>query len=180
MSEEKNLKYLILAAGFGALGILFPVIFHMIGQGSVFLPMFFPILIMGFFVPFRYSVLVGFIVPYLSAFLTRMPPLFPIGFVMSFECAALAGLSSLLFQNLKFKVYPTVILSILGERLVLLAFILIFNYLLPQFAKPYGWYVMIKSLPGIILQVALVPPIVILVQNRMKRSVVFGGLDKDE
>lgn len=180
MAEDKQVKQLILAAMFGALAILFPIIFHLIGQGAVFLPMFFPILLMGFFVRFRYAVVVGFLVPYISGFLTKMPPLFPIGVVMSVECAVLAGTASILTDKFNWKVYPTMFLSIIAERIILVIFILLFNYLLPQFAKPYSWVVMIKSLPGIAMQIIFIPPIVVLLKKRFKDSPIFNELGKHE
>jgi len=68
---------LILAGGLGALGLVLPPLFHVLGSGAVFLPMHLPLVALGFLVPPRVSLQVVLVVPFLSSMATGMPPLFP-------------------------------------------------------------------------------------------------------
>ena len=69
-----------------ALGLLLPSMFHMIGAGTVFLPMHIPVLLCGMLCGGAYGAAVGAIVPLLSSLLTGMPPIFPVAPAMMLPC----------------------------------------------------------------------------------------------
>ena len=54
-----------------ALGLLLPSMFHMIGAGTVFLPMHIPVLLCGMLCGGAYGAAVGAIVPLAAAFLGK-------------------------------------------------------------------------------------------------------------
>ena len=56
-----NTKKMILAALCFALGLVLPSAFHMIGAGTVFLPMHIPVLICGLVCGWQYGAAVGFV-----------------------------------------------------------------------------------------------------------------------
>lgn len=88
MSEKVyDAKQLICIGLFGALAIVMPFLFHLVGLGSIFLPMFIPIVISGFFIQLRYAIILCIMIPILSFTISGMPPLLvpPIGIIMIFE-----------------------------------------------------------------------------------------------
>jgi thiamine transporter ThiT len=94
-------RQLVLAAMFTALGVLLPVVLHPFGiAGQVFLPMHIPVLLCGFIVGWRFGALVGLIVPLISAALTGMPPVWPIGVSMALELAAYGFFAGFLYEKL--------------------------------------------------------------------------------
>jgi hypothetical protein len=87
---------MVLGGLFGALGIVVPMLFHAVGLGKVFLPMYLPILALGLMVSWEVALIVGCATPLLSAVLTGMPPLAPpIAALMATELACLAAVASL-------------------------------------------------------------------------------------
>lgn len=76
----------------GAAALLLPGIFHLLRLGHVFMPMYLPLVALGFFVGPKSAATTAFIVPLLSAALTGMPPLYPpIAPTMSIELSLMAA-----------------------------------------------------------------------------------------
>jgi hypothetical protein len=65
------------SAVMGAFGFTLPIVFHMVGLGSKFLPMLLPILLDGFLSLLPWAVLTGALVPVAGGLLTGMPPFYP-------------------------------------------------------------------------------------------------------
>ncbi|HEX9933727.1 MAG TPA: ECF transporter S component [bacterium] len=152
---------LTLSAVFVALGILFPVLFHTIGLGSVFLPMFWPVAVAGMLLPFPNAVLVGVLTPVLSFALTGMPPASPpILYVMAAELACLSGTIAMLMSRTRWGLFWILFLSLLLSRIVLF---LLSRILAPILGLPpnwISWYSVLKGLPGAAVMLAVVPAIV--------------------
>ena len=74
---------------FGALSLALPTLFHAFGlAGTLFLPMYWPLMALAFLVPTRRAALVALLVPWASAVLTGMPLVWPpLAGVMSVELA---------------------------------------------------------------------------------------------
>jgi len=162
---KKPVRDLTLTALFLALGILFPMMFHMFGLGSAFLPMHIPVLLCGLIVGWKYGAACGLIVPVLSSVMTGMPPLFPTAVAMMFELCAYGLLTGLFYR--KTNVYFSLIGAMLGGRLISGAANAI---LLGATGASYGFMAFITasfvtSLPGIIIQLIFVP-LVVLVLNK--------------
>lgn len=148
-----------------AIGILLPMVFHMVpvaNTGAVFIPMHIPVLICGFLCGWPYGALCGITVPLLSSALTGMPPLFPVAVSMVFELCAYGALAGLLYKLTKGKIYLTLIGAMIGGRIVMgIANAVIFGVI----GKAYGIQAftataLITALPGITIQLALVPSII--------------------
>jgi len=124
----------------------------------MFLPMFLPLLIMGFLVRPWVAIGIGFLMPLLSAILTGMPPLVPpIALVMSFEASAMAGTASLLYTRRRLPLWISLIAAILAGRAVLLAVVLGVAPLLKLPSAVFSLAALTAGLPGIALQIVIVP-----------------------
>ena len=89
--------------------------------GNAISPMHIPVLICGFVCGWQYGMAVGFIAPLLRYLLFHMPPIYPIGAAMAFELAAYGLLCGLLYKAFPKKniyIYPALIISMLGGRIV--------------------------------------------------------------
>jgi hypothetical protein len=159
---------LTLSAAFLALGVLFPIVFHLIGLGSIFLPMFWPVAASGFFLPLSFAVLVSALTPAVSFLLTGMPPP-PILQVMIPELVVLAALVHLLYRKAGIAIWPSLFLGLLASRAVLFLSAGLLGRTLglpPQWASAA---MLVKSLPGVAAILILVPPMV----GRLLQESVF-------
>jgi len=86
-------RELALAGLFGAAGLTIPFLFHLLHLGSLFMPMYLPLVALGFFVSPTIAAITAFVVPLLSGLFTGMPPFFPpVAPVMSIELSIMAVL----------------------------------------------------------------------------------------
>ncbi|MGQ9471815.1 MAG: ECF transporter S component [Candidatus Aminicenantales bacterium] len=165
---SSSARSLIIGAMLLALAQVIPTIFHALNLGSSFLPMFYPILAAGFLTEFPVALAVGFLSPLLSSFLTGMPPLFPpIAFIMMAEGLFLGGLPVLLNQRKKIKIWPTLLLTLLADRAVLLVAVLITAKWLSLPEKVLGLASVLHGLPGIIILLIIFPPLVKKLQKKL-------------
>ncbi|MCK5740416.1 ECF transporter S component [bacterium] len=146
---------------FMTLAVVVPILFHAFGLGAVFLPMFLPILISGFFLTPPAAFLVGALSPWLSALITGMPPLIPMAPLMSIEGAALAVLASWLFHKYHWGIFFSVLIAVFVERGILALAIWGIQPIFGPIGKGMTVAALTMSLPGIAMQLVLVPLIVI-------------------
>lgn len=168
MSKSKQITY---AALLLALGLILPRITGMIpiaGINSMLSPMHIPLLLAGFILSWKYSLILGISLPLVSFLLTGMPPLFPIGLAMMGELATYGIVAYFLYQVAHKNIYLSLIIAMLCGRIVLG----IMNTILLSAANiPYGFEAFLTSafvtaIPGIILHLIVVPPLV----NALKKS----------
>lgn len=163
----KDVRKMTVAALFLALGLVLPFAFHSFGPGAgaMFLPMHLPVLLCGFLCGGVYGAMIGVLTPLLSSVLTGMPMFFPNGISMMLELATYGCLCGLLMK--KMKLYPALITSMLAGRVVSG----IMNMILLNLAgKTYSLTIFltasfVTALPGILLQLLLVPMMVIAVRK---------------
>ena len=160
--------YDILLGGlFIALAIVFPIIFHAVGLGNAFLPMFYPIILAGFLISFPVSTVVGIISPLLSGLLTGMPPFFPpVAFIMMIEGFVLTAVPSILSKRFNLSVRIALIVTILVDRLVLLCLVVFVSHLLQLPEDILGVVSVVRGAPGIFVILLVLP---VLVRNLKKR-----------
>lgn len=152
---------LLLGGLFMALALVFPILFHAIGLGSAFLPMFFPIIATGFLVALPAAIVVGMMSPLVSAFLTGMPPFFPpIVFIMMIEGLVLTSVPALLYQHLKINAWISAIVAVVLDRLVMLTASFLLFHLLELPERMLTVASLLKGLPGTILIPLVIPPLV--------------------
>jgi len=173
---KREVNFLTLTAFLIALGVLLPIVFHMVSLGGpMFLPMHIPVLVAGFLLPWQYAALVGAITPLLSSFLTGMPPV-PTVFTMTAELLTYAVTTSLLYRNFKKNTYVSMISAMLIGRLVsILANWILFSFVLgiPFKLTSFLYTMLVIGLPGIVIQLLTIPPLVTLltrVQNTIREK----------
>ncbi len=156
-------------AMFIGMGILLPIMFHTVGLGRIFLPMHVPVLLAGFFTGPVMGAVVGAITPLLSSLFTGMPPMMPpIAQTMILELATFGLVTGLLYQRVRVGIYPSLVLAMIAGRLVsgIAAY-----FMLPLFgleAVPIFYPLtagLVLSLPGIVLQLVIIPPVVYLLSR---------------
>jgi len=150
-------QQITLIALFLALCIIVPILFHFIGAGAMFLPMFLPILLAGFVIEFPLAILVGLLGPWISALIIGMPPLFPTALIMSVEGVTAAGIVSYLYHEKEMSFWICLIFGIVTERvsLVIMGFTIAPILGLP--GELFSIYKLTESMPGVLLQLILVP-----------------------
>ena len=166
-------KQLTIASMCLALGVILPQAFHAIpNSGTIFLPMHIPVLISGFICGPYYGLIIGILTPFVSHLIFAMPPS-PILTQMLIELA-MYGLCTGMFnkaikiKNQMIKNYLVLILAmIIGRVTYGLANAFIFK------AGSYSlsiWLTtaFITALPGIIIQLILIPIIVKTVKKLLK------------
>jgi len=152
---------LVLGGLLMALALVFPVIFHAVGLGSSFLPMFYPIVTAGFLVAFPPALTVGLLSPLVSALITGMPPFFPpIVFIMMIEGIALVSVPALFYRKWKTNPWLTAILTMLADRIVLFLTVSIISQWMDLPQRLLGITALVKGLPGVIAIIIIIPPFI--------------------
>ncbi len=167
-SNNKTTVKLVLSALFLAIGMVLPMLTGQIAQiGSMLLPMHIPVLLCGFICGYKYGAAVGFILPLIRTMLFGVPNLYPEAIAIAFELASYGFLSGFLFGRAKWQcikmLYRCLIAAMLGGRIIrgiVQALLLGFkgNQLI---VSSFISGVVIHSIPGIILQLILVPSIML-------------------
>lgn len=173
---KKELHNLTLSAMFLAMSFVLPLFTGQIQQiGSMLCPMHIPVLLCGFICGAPWGFLVGFIAPVLRSFIMGMPPMFPTAVSMTFELATYGFIAGLLYNKLpKKRVYVYTILlvaMILGRVARGVALFACLGFDTTKFG--FGVFmstVVLQSVPGIIVQIILVPLIVIAYGKNYKRK----------
>jgi len=158
-----ELKKLILCGVFTAFGVLLPMIFHAFNLGKVMLPMHIPVLFCGLICGMMFGAACGILSPLLSSFLTGMPPIYPIGVSMIFELCFygfFAGFFMFLFKRDKIVfIYISLILAmIIGRVLAFFTQGLLLGFK-EDALNVYISSGIIVSIPGIAVQIILIPPL---------------------
>jgi len=164
---------MVISASMAAMALVLPIAFHAVGMGSKFLPMLLPLLLNGFLVPFPWAVATGALVPVLSAVTTGMPPLFPpVAFSMSIECAVLGGTAAAIYRGRPKRLWCALIAAILLSRATSLGatWLLARAFQLP--ATIVTAATLAQGLPGVLLQLAVVP--LVMRQTHRRRGLLFN------
>ncbi len=171
MKKQNQLINLALAAMFLALAFVMPFLTGQIRQiGNMLCPMHIPVILCGFICGGPWGFVVGFIAPLLRSFTLGMPPPYPAAFAMAFELAAYGLMSGILYRAFPKKkgyIYCSLIISMIFGRLVWGAVQFICMGLdSSKFGFAAFWAgAVVNALPGIILQLVLVPVAVMLLEK---------------
>lgn len=166
-------RKIVLSGLFIGIGLLLPMIFHQFNMGGpAFLPMHIPVLIGAMFLGPIEGLAIGMITPILSSVLTGMPVLFPMLPIMIFELGFYGLTSGLLSKSLKVNTYVSLISSMVVGRIVagVVVFVLIkfFGF---KGASPFIFVkgAILTGMPGILIQLVAVPPIVNILRRQFSR-----------
>ena len=169
---KNNTRKLVTAALLMAVGIILPFITMQIPAiGNMLLPMHLPVILCGFLCGGGYGLAIGLILPVLRSFLFGMPPLMPIATAMAFELATYGLVSGLLYRKLigkKGDIYMSLTGAMITGRVV---WGLVSFGLFAMLGNPFTWQIffvqaVVNAIPGIILQLILIPVIVYAVRGR--------------
>ncbi len=154
-----------------AIALVLPFLTGQIPEiGAALAPMHIPVLLCGFVCGWQWGMAVGLIAPLLRSALFAMPPLYPTAVAMTFELAAYGALAGILYRLLPRKtwsIYASLLLAMLGGRLVWGAA----RYALAGLSGsefPLSAFLagaVTGALPGIILHIVLIPALVMVLEK---------------
>ena len=171
MKKHSELLKMTLAALFLALAYVLPFLTGQIPEiGSMLLPLHIPVLLCGFICGWPWGLAVGFIAPLLRSFMLGMPPLFPTAVCMAFELAVYGAVCGFVYRILPHKkssVYAALIIAMLSGRAVWgVAMVVCMG--ISGGAFSFAMFVagaFTNAVPGIIVQLVLVPLLVIVLEK---------------
>ena len=172
MNERSTLRRLIMAGLFLAMAYVMPFLTGQIPEiGSKLCPMHIPVLLCGFICGGGWGLAVGFTAPLIRSLTLGVPILFPAAVCMAFELGVYgltAGLTRKLYPRKKPYVYLSLLTAMTAGRLVwgVATFICLASsggaFTLSAFLA--GAFT--NAIPGIIVQIALIPPVVMILEKR--------------
>lgn len=164
-------KKMVISGLFLALGLVLPFLTGQIPNiGRALLPMHIPVLLCGFVCGWPYGLAIGFITPVFRSALFGMPPMYPGAVAMAFELAFYGFTAGLLYKLLPkkaFYIYISLIAAMVGGRIVW-GVVSLFLYGLGGNTFTYKMFIsgaIINAIPGIIIQVVLIPLIIISLEK---------------
>ena len=167
MANKSYIKKTIISAMFLGLGMVLPFLTGQIKEiGDTLLPMHIPVMLCGLICGGKYGFIVGLILPFLRSVTVGMPPLFPNAVWMSIELATYGFVVGFLYSSYNKKqtwwLYCSLIISMICGRIswgVAKAVLLgVSGKMFTLEAFITGG--IIDAVPGIILQIVLIPVIV--------------------
>ncbi len=160
-------RKIVFSGLFLALALVLPFFTGQIPEiGGMLLPMHLPVLICGLFLGPVCGCAVGFIAPILRSLIWGMPYLLPTAVGMAFELAAyglVSGIIVMILGKNTFTTYLALIVAMVIGRIVYgCAATMIYSLM----GMTYSWALfvsgtIVSGIPGIILQLVIVPPIVL-------------------
>ena len=174
--KRTDIKKMTVSAMFLALAFVMPFFTGQIPQiGKMLCPMHIPVLLCGFFCGAPYGMLVGFIAPILRSFTLGMPVMFPTAFCMAFELAVYGFVAGWLhgkLPNKKIFVYVSLVSAMVMGRLV---WGVVMLCCMGLDTTKFGMAAFVSgavtgAVPGIILQLIVVPIVVITLEKIVKND----------
>ena len=171
MKTKNDIKNLILSALFLAIAYLLPFLTGQIPQiGKMLCPMHFPVLICGFVCGPLWGAVVGFVAPLLRSLTLGIPVFFPGAVCMAVEMAVYGLVAGLMFAALprkKLWLYSSLLLAMVAGRLAWGAAMYV---CLGIQGTSFGMSAflagaLLNSLPGIALQILIIPPVVMALKK---------------
>lgn len=157
---------------FLALALVLPIGFHAFGIGGrVFLPMHLPVLLAGLLAGPLSGLVVGLLSPSLSHLMTGMPPTYAVP-LMSMELSIYGLVAGLAYHKLRLNVVLSLIIAMVLGRLIfglglfVLGRFMDLPYTAAVFFSSSG--AIASGLPGIVVQLVLIPLIVVAIRRRSR------------
>ena len=175
MKMHNQIKRLVLSAVLLALGLVLPFLTGQIPEiGSMLSPLHIPVLICGFVCGWHYGMAVGIILPIMRSLIFTMPPMMA-AIPMAFEMAIYGLLTGLMYRFLPKKMpylYVSLVVSMLAGRVVwgaaryVIAGLNNTSFTFSAFLAG----AIFNAVPGIILQIVLIPILVMILDNPKLRG----------
>lgn len=180
MNRMSSVKKSIITAACIALCVVLPMAFHAIpNAASIYCPMHVPALLCGLVCGWPFGLLCGIAGPLLSSLLTGMPPMAYLP-AMVVELAAYGFVAGLLMsvvhtRSLYADLYISLVAALVAGRILAgCAKALIFSagkYSLAAWTTSY----FITALPGLVIQLALIPSLVFALEKARLIPVRYDG-----
>ncbi len=169
LHKEQHLGYDVVAGGlFGALALVLPILFHLIGVGPFLLPMFLPIAALACLVSWQVVLSVAILVPIVSFLLTSMPPIVPpLLPIVIVELFVLSGTIYVLYQIRRNNIYVTLIIAAVINRLLLFGILFLLEKVFLVVSGLFSAAIVIEGIPGFLLQLVVIPPLVKYLEPRI-------------
>ncbi len=173
MHNKIILRKIVLSAMFLAIGCVLPFLTGQIKEvGDTLLPMHIPVLLSGFICGGEYGLIVGLILPFLRSALFSMPPIYPNAIWMAAELMTYGAVAGFIYQLFKkkdiFAIYISLVSAqISGRILWAIAKLVLLNISGNSFTlKAFLIGGFIDALPGILLQLILIPLIISILNKQ--------------
>lgn len=170
-NNRLNIRKLTYSALFLALAFVLPFLTgHIPTIGSMLSPMHIPVFLCGMVCGWPWGLAVGIIAPIMRSMIFSMPPMFPTAVSMAFELAAYGAIAGIMYKRLPKNAactYISLIVAMLGGRVVwgLVRFIIAGLQASTFTFEAFLAGAFINAVPGIILHIVLIPPIVMLLRR---------------
>lgn len=169
---KRNTRQLTLSAVFLGIGLVLPLLTAQIKEiGDTLLPMHLPVLLCGLLCGPYYGGAVGLILPFLRSAIFGMPPVYPNAVWMAAELMAYGVITGLVFSRSRKNlsgIYLALLSAMLGGRIVWgavkAALLGVGESGFTVAAFFTGGFV--DALPGIVLQLILIPLIVGIIRTK--------------
>ncbi len=167
-----HIKRLVLSAFFLALGFVLPLLTGQIPAiGRTLLPMHIPVFLCAFFCTWRYAVPMAFSLPLLRALLFGRPVPYPDAVAIAFELAAYALVAGVIYAAMRKRsrgaVYLALAPAMVAGRVVraVLEAVLLGLAGTPFVIGSFFYSIVLASIPGIILQLVLLPAVMLTAEK---------------
>ena len=171
-----KINKLVYASLFLALALVLPFLTGQVPQiGAMLTPMHFPVLLCGYLCGWQWGMVVGFVAPLLRSVLFGMPVMYPMAVCMALELATYAAVSGALYHSLPQKrcyLYVSLAVAMISGRLVWgLGRFLCAGLDVNAFGLSAFWSgAVAMSVPGILLQLLIVPALVIVAEKYISQK----------
>jgi hypothetical protein len=186
MHDKLDINNIILSVIFSAMGIALPALFHLVGLGPVFMPMYLPLAVGACLLSPGNALIMGFITPLASALLTGMPPFYPpVAPIMIAQLTVFCGMLSWLSHRAVLRTVIPLVASLAVDRALLAGCYFIIMPLFGVNTAAYTAYDLFRSFPGMFLLLAVVPfavprSAVIIRKHSLRLYEHKGGEDEHE
>lgn len=183
IGSRSSVYKLTLSAMFIAVGIVLPFLTGQIQTiGNMLLPMHLPVFLCGLVCGWKYGAAVGLILPLLRSLIFGMPPLFPTAVAMAVELEIYGLVSGFIFGRMQNKNILSVYISMLPAMILgrgvwgVVQF-----FLLGLTGSSFTWKMFFagavgNAVPGIILQLVLVPAVMAVLRYTKVLQRIDGDL----
>jgi hypothetical protein len=172
-----DIRSYVFTAVFVLLSVLVPYVFHQFHlAGPTYLPMHIFVLAAGLLFGWRAGLVVGLATPLTSFAITGMPVAAILPQIVV-ELAAYGLLAGIMREKARLPVIWSLLAAMIGGRLAMLVAVSVISFVLGQSNSPLGTeagslFVLISAVklgwPGILIQLALLPPLVLLIEKFMQ------------
>ena len=170
-AKQSAILNLTISAMLLALAMFLPFLTGQIPQfGRMLSPLHIPAMLAGFILPLPWAVSLAFIIPIVRSLIFSMPPMVPMAVTMAFELATYALVIGLIYKR-PAKSYFSILIALIPAMVIgRIVYALVFFIVMSLTAGTFNLSVVItgltvEGLPGVIVQLLIVPPIVFAVEK---------------